>query len=158
MGSGTRRQCTPLLPSACPGPSARGTSAPGYLTPQSHPMQRTSMSRNHLHLSRWRSRHTAASGRVQLFDEPPHHPRDNRKEGDSNQPAAKARLEWLGVLVIARDHQALRIDGAASDRERVDLCALLHGIDQPVRFAATARPSLRRVFRIAVFGDAGALG
>jgi hypothetical protein len=36
--------------------------------------------------------------------QPQDHPRDERKERDSNQPAAQARLEWLGVLVVAADH------------------------------------------------------
>ena len=38
-----------------------------------------------------------------------------------------------------------------SDGERVDLCTLLHGINQPVRLATATGPGLRRVFRIAVF-------
>ena len=101
---------------------------------------------------------TLAVSTVQLLAELPHHPSDQREEGDNNQPAAQARLEWLGGLVVATDHQALSIDEAAAlDREALDLCALLHSINQPVRLATPTRPSLRTVFRIAVFGDASAL-
>ena len=41
-----------------------------------------------------------------------------------------------------------------SDRKRLDLGALLDSVHEPVRFATTARPNLRRIFRIAVFGYA----